>query len=82
MFYNCYSLSSLQDVSEWNILELKSISLMFYNCYSLLEFPDLSKWIEKNNFLKCKKDDCFSIGFSFPNNFKEINYINRKKKKK
>ena len=79
MFYNCYSLSSLPDVSEWNISELKGISLMFYNCYSLLEFPDLSKWIEKNNFLKCKKDDCFLIGFSFPNNFKEINYINRKK---
>ena len=78
LFYNCNSLSSLPDISEWDLSELKSISLMFYNCYSLLEFPDLSKWIKKNKFLD-KNNNYIFIGFSFSNNFKEIKYIHRQK---
>ena len=78
LFYNCTSLSSLPDISEWDVSGLKSISLMFYNCYSLLELPDLSKWIKRNRYLE-KNDNSVYIGFSFPNNFKEIKYFYRKK---
>jgi len=80
MFYKCHSLSSLPDISEWDVTGLKSISLMFYDCYSLLEFPDLSKWIQKNESLK-KNDNYSFIGFSFPNDFKEIKYFHLPKEK-
>ena len=79
MFYNCKYLSSLPDISEWNVSELKIISVMFYNCYSLLEFPDLSKWITKNESLVIN-DNYIFIGFSFPNNFKEIKFMLGQKK--
>ena len=79
LFYNCKSLSSLPDISEWDVSKLKNISYMFYNCYSLLEFPDLSKWITKNKSL-VKNDNYIFIGFSFPNNFKEIKFMLGQKK--
>ena len=78
-FYNCKHLSSLPDISEWDVSELKYISVMFYNCYSLLEFPDLSKWITKNKSLVIN-DNYIFIGFSFPNNFKEIKFMLGQKK--
>ena len=78
MFFNCHSLSSLPDISDWDITGLENISLMFYDCYSLFEFPDLSKWIEKNKLLK-KNGNYTFIGFSFPNNSKEIKYFHQKK---
>ena len=82
MFYNCNSLSSLPDISGWDVSGLKSkgISLMFYDCYSLTEFPDLSEWIKKNKYLK-KNDNLAFAGFSFPNNFKEIKYIHKQKRR-
>ena len=79
LFYNCKSLSSLPDISEWDVSKLKNISYMFYNCYPLLEFPDLSKWITKNKSL-VKNDNYIFIGFSFPNNFKEIKFMLGQKK--
>ena len=78
LFYNCESLSSLPDISDWDVSGLKGISLMFYNCYSLIEFPDLSKWIKKNKSLK-KNDFYVFIGFSIPNNFKEIKFSHKQK---
>ena len=77
-FYNCHSLCSLPDILEWDVSGLKNISLMFYDCYSLSEFPDLSKWIQRNKSLE-KNDNYTFIGFSFPNNFKEIKNIHRQK---
>jgi len=78
LFYNCNSLSSLPDISDWDVSGVKSISLMFYNCYSLVEFPDLSKWIKKNKNLE-RNDYYIFIGFSLLNKFKEIKYIHRQK---
>ena len=72
MFYNCPLLSSLPDLLEWDVSELKEIGIMFYNCYSLLPIPDLSKWIEKNEKLSNQKKNLF-IGFSFPGNDLEHN---------
>ena len=81
LFYNCNSLSFLPDISEWDVSGLESISLMFYNCYSLIyPFPNLSSWTKNNKYLK--KNNYVFIGFSFPDDFKEIPYIIYKKKRK
>ena len=62
IFYNCTSLYTLPDISEWDVSELIITDFIFYNCYSLLEIPKLSKWIEiNNNILKSIP----FIGFSY-----------------
>ena len=58
MFYGCVSLSSLpEDMSQWDISEVKDISELFGNCEklkiffgckSLKSLPDISKWITEN----------------------------------
>ena len=48
MFNECSSLSSLPDISKWNIKNIKDISYMFRECFSLESLPDISKW-ETNN---------------------------------
>ena len=44
MFYECKSLSSLPDISKWNIDNATSMSCLFYGCSKLESLPDLSKW--------------------------------------
>ena len=44
MFYNCSSLTTLNDIFKKNINNVASISGMFYNCSSLSSLPDISKW--------------------------------------
>ena len=39
MFYNCKELSTLPDISNWNIDNVKDKSYMFYNCKSSLNIP-------------------------------------------
>ena len=58
MFYNCYSLISLPDISEWNTRNLTITNSMFYNCNSLKSFPDISKW----NISKIAKKDSMFAG--------------------
>ena len=48
MFYYCYSLKSLPDISEWDTNKVSDMSEMFNNCDSLKSFPDISKWDIKN----------------------------------
>jgi len=47
IFYNCKSLSSLPDISQWNIKNVKDMHSLFYNCKSLSSLPDISKWDTK-----------------------------------
>ena len=44
MFYNCSSLISLPDISNWNTNYVIDISMIFSKCISLSSFPDISKW--------------------------------------
>ena len=44
MFENCYSLSSLPDISKWNTNNVTNMSYLFSNCSSLSSLPDISKW--------------------------------------
>ena len=48
MFFNCLSLISLPDISNWNTNSVKNIMLMFFNCSSLSSLPDISKWNTNN----------------------------------
>ena len=48
MFDCCSSLSSLPDISKWNIINVTHMSYMFYECSSLLFLPDISKWNTNN----------------------------------
>ena len=48
MFYWCYSLNSLPDISKWNTSNVNDISFMFDGCISLNSLPDISKWNTSN----------------------------------
>jgi len=43
LFSKYSSLSSLPDISEWNINNVTDISYLFSKCSSLLSLPDISK---------------------------------------
>lgn len=43
MFYNCTSLTTLGDISGWNISKGSNLGQMFKNCNNLV-FPDLITW--------------------------------------
>ena len=58
MFSNCTSLSSLPDISKWNINNVIDMSYMFSRCSSL-SFFDISKWnINKEELLYSLFDGC------------------------
>ena len=57
MFFYCYSLISLPDMSKWNTDKVDSIEAMFYKCMSLKSLPGISKWNTKN----VKNSDIFLV---------------------
>ena len=44
LFNGCESLSSLPDISKWNINNVANMEYMFSGCKSLSSLPDISKW--------------------------------------
>ena len=42
LFYNCSSLKSLPDISNWNTTNVNNMSSLFDNCESLESLPDIS----------------------------------------
>ena len=44
MFYLCSSLTSLPNISIWNLSKAENLSYMFCNCFLLTSLPDISKW--------------------------------------
>ena len=44
MFYECNSLISLPDISDWITENVTDMSNLFYGCNSLMSLPDISKW--------------------------------------
>ena len=48
MFYECSSLKSLPDISNWNTSNVIDMSYMFCNCSSLNSLPDISNWNTSN----------------------------------
>ena len=48
MFYGCYSLNSLPDISKWDTSNVKNMSDMFNGCSSLNSLPNISNWNTAN----------------------------------
>ena len=48
MFWGCYSLISLTDISKWNTNNVTNIGGLFNQCKSLKSLPDISKWNTSN----------------------------------
>ena len=44
MFANCYSLSSLPDISKWNTSKVWNMNGIFYQCTSLSYLPNIENW--------------------------------------
>ena len=44
MFYECSSLISLPDISNWNTMNVTKMNHLFYGCNSLKSLPDISNW--------------------------------------
>ena len=80
IFFNCYSLSSLPDISKWNINNVIRLNCTFSRCVSLLSMPDISKWKTKNlKEMFFIFSDCLNL-LSLPditqwNNYNEDNTI-------
>ena len=43
MFYQCSSLTSLPNISNWNTNNVTNMNGMFDQCLSLISLPDFSK---------------------------------------
>ena len=63
MFYNCYSLSKLPDISKWNISSKVQIDELFFGCTSLAFIPNIGKW----DIFKGKNDNFFRDNNIFGN---------------
>ena len=62
IFSKCSSLSSLPDISKWDIQNATYLNSMFYGCKSLASIPDLSKWdIKKVINMENIFGDCSSL---------------------
>ena len=48
LFYNCSSLISIPNISNWKTNKVKDISLILYNWASLISIPDIFKWYTHN----------------------------------
>ena len=62
IFNNCWSLSSLPDITEWNTNNVSNMSRMFCNCKSLSSLPDISKWNTNNvEDMSLMFNNCYSL---------------------
>ena len=62
MFCLCSSLSSLPDISKWNIVNVNNMEYMFCGCKSLLSLPDISNWNISNAYnISCMFRACDSL---------------------
>ena len=48
MFKDCYSFSSLTDISRLDIQNVNNMSNMFNGCFNLTSLPDISRWDTQN----------------------------------
>ena len=48
LFKQCSSLTSLSDISKWDMSNVNDIRDMFFGCSSLTTLPDILKWNTHN----------------------------------
>ena len=67
IFFDCYALKTLPDISRWDTSNVSNMSFMFCCCINLTVLPDISNWnISKTNdisfmFYNCSKLDLTNI---------------------
>ena len=67
IFYNCPLLTTIPDISRWNISNVTTLGGMFFNCSSLISLPDISNWnTNKIENISLMFSNCLSL-ISFPN---------------
>ena len=69
LFKNCSSLSSIPNITKWNIKGIINIEEIFMNCSSLSSLPDISKWKIESKEVNNIFEGCLSLS-SFPDIFK------------
>ena len=57
MFYGCSSLSSLDDISKWNIDNVNDISFMFYICPLLSDSEKILNIFYQRNYILKEKGE-------------------------
>ena len=48
MFYKCKQLKSIGDISDWDVSNVKDMSVMFSGCEQLKSVGDISNWNVSN----------------------------------
>ncbi len=48
LFYDCSNLTDISGLANWNVSNVKDMSLMFYNCSSLTDLTPLKSWTVSN----------------------------------
>ena len=62
LFYLCFSLISIPDISEWDTSNITNMSFIFCACNSLMSLPDISKWNTSNvTDMACMFSCCISL---------------------
>ena len=62
MFFDCTSLYSIKNISEWNTYNIINMSHMFDGCKSLINLPEISNWNTANvNDMSYMFKDCISL---------------------
>ena len=64
MFYKCFSLIAIKNMSEFNTQNVIDMSYMFYECSSLIFLSDISDWNTENViYMRNMFDGCTSLKF-------------------
>ena len=64
LFYNCSSLISLPDISNWKTKTILIMEGMLWGCSSLISLPDISKWnIENITHINHLFSECSSLKY-------------------
>ena len=78
LFFGCYSLKILPDISKWNTNNVINMGYMFSGCSSLLSLPNISKWkVDQIISMSCIFSECSSL-ISLPDLSKWFNEKNEK----
>jgi len=48
LFYECYKLSDIKGLENWNVSKAKNFSHMFSGCWSLSDIKSLENWHNRN----------------------------------
>ena len=76
MFYDCFTLSDVKSLENWNVSNGNNFSYMFCNCSLLSDIKSLENWKFSCIInLSCMFDGCSWLSFSDRESLKNRNLI-------